>query len=75
MSDVPEYDKSLPVTESRTGFSVHVTLDIRGMGSKEEAREAAMAKLKDLPDKMKVSQIHIGRYVITALSGKYKDTL
>jgi hypothetical protein len=63
------------VSESREGFSVHVTIDVMGVGSKAEAQEAAMAQLADLPDNMKVSNVHIGRYVITALSDKYKDSL
>lgn len=72
MSDQPEHQTS---GESRTGYSVHVTFDVMDVDSKTDAYDAVMIQLKKLPDNMKVSNVHIGRYVITALSDKYKDAL
>jgi hypothetical protein len=74
VSDAPEYETPLPVTESRKGFSVHVTFDVMGVESKQEAQARVMDNLPKLPG-VSVSQVHIGRYEITAPSGKYRDAL
>ena len=60
--------------ESKIGFSVHVTFDVMGVEDKDAARARIMDNLPEL-EGVKVSQVHIGRYSITALSDKYKDAL
>ena len=58
----------------RTGFSVHVTYDVMGVGSREEARDVIMGNLPEI-EGVKVVQVHVGKYVISSLADGYEDTL
>lgn len=58
----------------RTGFSVHVTYDVMGVESREEARAVIMDNLPEL-DGVKVVQVHVGKYVISSLAPGFEDTL
>lgn len=58
----------------RKGFSVHVTFDVMGVETKEEAQAKITGNLPRL-EGVKVSQIQVGKYTITDLADKYKDLL
>lgn len=62
----------------RTGFSVHVTYDVMGVESREEARERVMDMYHELipeTEGIKVVQVHVGKYVISSLAPGFEDTL
>jgi len=61
-------------TESRTGYSVHVTYDVMDVSTRDEARARIMDNLPDL-EGVKVTQVQVGKYVITSLADKYKGIL
>lgn len=58
----------------RTGFSVHVTYDVMGVESRDEARAVIMDNLPDL-EGVKVVQVHVGKYVISSLAPGLENTL
>lgn len=58
----------------RTGYSVHVTYDVMGVESREEARAVIMDNLPEL-EGVKAVQVHVGKYVISSLADGFKDTL
>lgn len=58
-----------------TGFSVHVTFDVTGVEEREEATQRVLALVPELPEGVKVTHIHVGKYEITSLADKYKDLL
>jgi len=62
-------------SESRTGYSVHLSVDVMGVDSREEARDAFMALMGELPGNMKVTAVHVGKYVVASLADKYKGLL
>ncbi len=62
-------------SESRTGFSVHLSVDVMGVDSREEARDLFMALMGELPDNMKITAVHVGTYRVSSLADKYKDAL
>jgi hypothetical protein len=58
----------------RTGYSVHVTYDVMGVESREEAINVILDKVPEI-EGVKVSQIHVGKYVISRLAPGFEDTL
>jgi len=57
-----------------TGYSVHLTFDVMGVESREEAREVIMSNLPKL-EGVKVTNVHVGKYVISSLAPGLEDTL
>lgn len=60
--------------QGRTGYSVHVTYDVMGVESKEEAINVILDKVPEI-EGVKVSQIHVGKYVISSLAEGLGDIL
>jgi hypothetical protein len=82
---VPEQGPTEPVAETyvpvikrelhgRTGYSVHVTYDVMGVASKEEALNVIMDKVPEI-EGVKISQIHVGKYTISSLAPGLEDLL
>jgi hypothetical protein len=77
MTDQPQ-EPHVPVVKrelhGRTGYSVHVTYDVMGVESREEARAVIMDRLPEI-EGVKVTQVHVGKYVISSLAPGFEDTL
>ena len=58
----------------RTGYSVHVTYDVMGVESREEARAVIMDRVQEIGG-VKITQVHVGKYVISSLAPGLEDTL
>jgi predicted RNA-binding protein len=58
----------------RTGYSVHVTYDVMGVESKEEAINAILDKVPEI-EGVKIVQVHVGKYVISSLAAGLEDIL
>ena len=76
-ADQPE-EPYVPVIKrelhGRTGYSVHLTFDVMGVESREEARDVIMSNLPKL-EGVKVTNVHVGKYVISSLAPGLEDTL
>lgn len=62
-------------SESRTGFSVHVSIDVMSTPTREEARDKVMEAIGELPEGMAVTAVHVGKYVVSSIADTYKDKL
>lgn len=61
--------------ESRTGFSVHVSIDVMGVETREEAQERVMEAIGELPPGMAITAVHVGKYVVASIADEYKGLL